>query len=148
MLAQRRSAALYGEMLVETGVSDADPTQLILMLFDGLLDSLTVADGHLERNAIAEKSAQLVRAGRIVLGLQNALDFDKGGEIARNLAELYGYLTRRILHVNLHNDRVVLKEIRGLVEQIRDAWRQVPALAKPALQARAGFTNLYPVSAA
>jgi len=68
MLAQRRSAALYGEMLVETGVSDADPTQLILMLYDGLLDSLSVADGHLERNAIAEKSVQLVRAGRIVLG--------------------------------------------------------------------------------
>ena len=147
MLAQRRSAALYGELMVETGVADADPTQLILMLFDGLLDSLTVADGHLERNAIAEKSAHLVRAGRIVLGLQNALDFDKGGEIARNLAELYGYLTRRILHVNLHNDRVALKEVRGLVEQIRDAWRQVPALARPALQSRAGFTNLYPISA-
>jgi flagellar protein FliS len=148
MLAQRRYAALYGEMLVETGVSDADPSQLVLMLFDGLLDSLSVAAGHMERNAIAEKSAQLGRAGRIVLGLLNALDFEKGGEIARNLAELYGYLTKRILHVNLHNDREALKEIHGLVEQIRDAWRQVPSLAKPAGQIRQVFTNVFSPKAA
>jgi flagellar protein FliS len=55
--------------------------------------------------------------------------------LANNLNELYGYVTRRLLHVNAHNDLVALDEIQGLMREIRDAWEGVPALvpqmAKP-----------------
>ena len=54
--------------------------------------------------SIAEKSKALARAGRIVVGLQGALDFEKGGDIARNLNDLYAYVTRRLFHVNANND--------------------------------------------
>jgi flagellar protein FliS len=63
-----------------------------------------------------------------VVGLQAALDLDKGGDLAANLNELYGYLVRRILHVNIHNDLLVLEEVRSLISEVRDAWRQVPSL--------------------
>jgi flagellar protein FliS len=63
-----------------------------------------------------------------VLGLQGALDFEKGGELAKNLNELYDYVTRRLLHVNAHNDLEALDEIQGLMTEIRSAWETVPAL--------------------
>jgi flagellar protein FliS len=98
------------------------------MLFDGLMESLRAAEGQIARGAIEEKSRSLARAGKIVLGLQSALDFEKGGEIAKNLDELYGYVTRRLLHVNLHNDVEALKEISGLMGEIQGAWSSVPSL--------------------
>ena len=114
----------------------ANRVELIQMLFDGLIDSLSAARGHIERRSIEEKSKSLARASRIVVGLQAALDLDKGGELAANLNELYGYIVRRLLHVNVHNDLEVLKEVHGLITEVREAWRQVPTLLP------AGASNL------
>ena len=125
---RERALASYGDVKVSTGVSGADSVQLIQMLFDGLIESLSTARGHMERGAISEKSKALARAGRIVVGLQGALDFEKGGDIARNLNDLYSYITRRLFHVNANNDLEALKEVHNLMNEIRTAWLQVPSL--------------------
>ena len=124
----RKAAASYGSVMIETGVDSSDRVQLVQMLFDGLLESLNAAEGHIKANAIQEKSNHLSRAGRIVLGLQNSLDYENGGDLARNLAELYGYVTRRLLQINLRNDLAGLSEVKGLMEEVRDAWTTVPSL--------------------
>ncbi|MEN9764163.1 MAG: Flagellar protein FliS [Pseudomonadota bacterium] len=126
MRPMKRGIDSYGEVKVSTGVATADSVQLIQMLFDGLIESLRAAEGQIARGAIEEKSRSLARAGKIVLGLQSSLNFESGGEIAKNLDELYGYVTRRLLHVNLHNDLEALKEIYGLMAEIQNAWSTVP----------------------
>ena len=125
---RERALASYGDVKVTTGVSGADNVQLIQMLFDGLIESLATARGHMERGSIVEKSKSLSRAGRIVVGLQGALDFEKGGDIARNLNDLYSYVTRRLFHVNANNDLDALMEVHNLMNEIRSAWLQVPTL--------------------
>jgi flagellar protein FliS len=128
---RERALASYGDVKVTTGVAGADNIQLIQMLFDGLIESLATAKGHIERGSISEKSKSLARAGRIVVGLQGALDFEKGGDIARNLNDLYSYVTRRLFHVNAHNDLEALKEVHNLMNEIRSAWQVVPSLVPP-----------------
>jgi len=128
---RERALASYGDVKVTTGVAAADNVQLIQMLFDGLIESLATAKGHIERGSIMEKSKALARAGRIVVGLQGALDFDKGGDIARNLNDLYAYVTRRLFHVNAHNDLEALAEVHNLMSEIRGAWAMVPQLVPP-----------------
>ena len=129
---RQRALASYGDVKVTTGVTGADSIQLIQMLFDGLIESLATARGQIERGEIADKGKSLARAGRIVVGLQGALDFDKGGDIARNLNDLYAYVTRRLFHVNAHNDLEALKEVHNLMSEIRSAWQMVPQLVPPA----------------
>jgi flagellar protein FliS len=128
---RQRALASYGDVKITTGVSGADNIQLIQMLFDGLIESLSTAKGHIENGAIIDKSKAIARAGRIVVGLQGALDFEKGGDIARNLNELYSYVTRRLFHVNAHNDLAALAEIHDMMEEIRKAWQTVPSLVPP-----------------
>ncbi len=128
---RQRALASYGDVKVTTGVTGADNVQLIQMLFDGLIESLSTARGHIEHGMIGEKSKALARAGRIVVGLQGALDFDKGGDIARNLNDLYNYVTRRLFHVNAHNDLEALDEVHNLMSEIRGAWAMVPQLVPP-----------------
>jgi flagellar protein FliS len=128
MRANTRAIESYGEVKVSTGVSKSNNVELIQMLFDGLIESLATARGHIQHNNISEKSKAISRASRIVLGLQGALDFDKGGDLANNLNELYNYITRRLLHVNARNDLAALDEIHGLMTEIRGAWETVPAL--------------------
>lgn len=118
----------YSSGSTATQAAVANRVELIQMLFDGLIDSLSAARGHIERQSIEEKSKAITRASRIVVGLQAALDLDKGGELAANLNELYSYIVRRLLHVNVHNDLEALKEVHSLVTEVREAWRQVPSL--------------------
>ena len=131
MRARQKAIDSYGEVNVVSGVNSADNVQLIQMLFDGLVESLKAAEGQIKRNEINAKAKSLARASKIVLGLQNALDFEEGGEIATNLNELYSYVVRRLFHVNAHNDIDALLEIHGLMEEIRQAWKSVPSLITP-----------------
>jgi len=127
MMLNRRAAADYGAVMVETGVNQANPTQLIQMLLDGFIESIDVAEGHMRANNIAEKAKSISRASRIVLGLLDALDYEKGGDLARNLSELYSYVTRRLLHINLKNDIEGLHEVRSLMNEVREAWSIIPS---------------------
>ena len=128
MRAYSKFAESYGSVQVVTGVATADNIQLIQMLFDGLTESLASARGHIQNNAIEEKSKALSRAGRIVVGLQGALDFERGGELAQNLNELYAYVTRRLFQVNAYNDLTVLEEVQSLIQDIAQAWQTLPSL--------------------
>ena len=128
MRANQKAIAAYGDVKVTTGVASANGVQLIQMLFDGLLESLAATKGHIQNGAIVEKGKSIARASRIVIGLQGALDFERGGDLANNLHELYGYVTRRLLHVNARNDLDALEEIFGLMNEIRSAWEGVPDL--------------------
>lgn len=118
----------YGAVQVATGVATADNVKLILMLFDGLLESLAAARGHIQHGNVAEKGKAIARCTRILMGLQGSLDFERGGELAQNLDELYAYCTRRLVRANAHNDVEIVDEVRSLMSEIRDAWSTLPGL--------------------
>jgi flagellar protein FliS len=128
MRAYTRAVESYGTVQRVTGVASADNVQLIQMLFDGLLESLATARGHMMNGVIDEKSKSISRAARIVVGLQGALDFEHGGELARNLNDLYSYVTRRLFHANAHNDLEALGEVTSLIKDIAEAWQNLPTL--------------------
>ena len=131
-----RAVESYGSVKLVTGVAGANNVQLIQMLFDGLIESLATAKGHILNQSIEDKSKALARAGRIVVGLQGALDFERGGELAQNLNELYAYVTRRLFHVNAHNDLQALDEVETLMKDIAQAWQTLPSLLGQTSQAR------------
>ncbi|MFM8691653.1 MAG: flagellar export chaperone FliS [Limnohabitans sp.] len=141
MRANTRAVESYGTVQRVTGVASADNVQLIQMLIDGLLESLAMAKGHMMNGVIDEKSKAISRAARIVVGLQGALDFDQGGELARNLNDLYSYVTRRLFHVNAHNDLEALAEITSLMKDISEAWQNLPALLGTTGRADKAYAN-------
>lgn len=121
-----RAIQSYGSVQASSSLAGAQGLQLTQMLFDGLVDALVALRGHLLHRSVAAKAAQVAKVHRIVMGLQSTLDFERGGEVARNLNDLYLYVTRRLVHVHAHNDLEALEEITGMMRDIRDAWRSLP----------------------
>jgi flagellar protein FliS len=97
------------------------------MLMEGFLTHVNMAKGAIEHGDIAQKSEQISRSILIVGGLQEALDGEKGGELAANLADLYRYLRDRLLLASRDNDPELLDEVAGLMLQIKSAWDAIPA---------------------
>ena len=123
-----RGVAAYRNVSVSSAVPYADSVHLIQMLFDGLMVSLADAEGHIGRNDIKAKTESIGRATKILNGLQGALDFEKGAEIAVNLSDLYDYCVRRLLKASIRNDPSIVREVRGLMFEIQDAWSTLPEL--------------------
>jgi len=123
-----RGVAAYRNVSVSSAVPYADSVHLIQMLFYGLMVSLADAEGHIERKDIKAKTESIGRATKILNGLQGALDFEKGAEIAINLSDLYDYCVRRLLKASIRNDPSIVREVRGLMFEIQDAWSTLPEL--------------------
>ena len=113
----------------QVGISSANyanPHQLILMLMDGALERVAKAKGAILQKALAEKGKHLSNTIMIISGLNDCLDMDAGGELSKNLSELYDYMRRRLLQANLDNDPDVLDEVAYLLNEIRSAWVAIP----------------------
>lgn len=120
------AAQAYARIGVETGVAAASPHRLVLMLYDGVLDSIASATHHLAAGRIADKGRAISKAIAIVeSGLRPALDRTRGGDIAEQLDALYAYSTRRLLEAGAGNDPGRLAEVHALLSDIRDAWQAV-----------------------
>lgn len=120
-----RAASAYNRVGLETSVQGADPHELINLLFNGLLETLTVARGAMEREDIAAKGRAITKAVRLLdEGLKGGLS-PEGGELSVNLGNLYDYCIRRLTQANIHNDVKALDEVRGLIEPIAESWRAI-----------------------
>ncbi|HHT8826838.1 TPA: flagellar export chaperone FliS [Yersinia enterocolitica] len=122
----RSGSQAYARVGLESGVMSASPHQLIVMLFDGAQSALVRARILMNQGDIPAKGAALSKAINIINnGLSAGLNMEKGGELAENLSALYDYMSRRLLHANLHNDEQAITEVLALLENIADAWRQI-----------------------
>lgn len=120
-------SSLYRQVGVQTGVGSASPHQLVLMLFDGLIESIVRARGALQDGDVETKGIAITKAARILdEGLKPALN-PIAGEIATNLGNLYTYLSARLLQAHARNSIEMLDECRRLIEPVRDAWFTIGA---------------------
>lgn len=123
--AYRTPAAAYRHLAVETALTDADPHRMIEMLYDGAVESVARARTALAGRDIPGRGAAISKAIRIIdEGLKASLD-ERGGEIARNLRDLYVYMTRRLLEANLNADDAALQEVGRLLDTLRGAWKDI-----------------------
>lgn len=129
----RSQASAYGQIQAQTGVAAGDPHQLVAMLFDGALSAIAAARGALQRGDIGAKGQHIGQAVRIVEeGLRCALDQERGGELARNLNDVYAYVNLRLTQANLRNDAAALHECQALLAPIREAWMAIRAQPRAA----------------
>ena len=116
----------YGQVATQAGVAVADPHRLIQMLMEGALEKIATAKGLMARGDVAKKGQQITWAISIIDGLRVSLDKKAGGDIARNLDDLYDYMERRLFQANLENDVSILDEVSSLLRDIKSAWDAIP----------------------
>lgn len=126
--ARHPAGTMYQQVSVETRLTDASPHQLVAMLFDGYMEAVAQARGAMRDRQHGAKGVAIGRAVRIVEeGLRAGLDLKAGGALARDLNDLYNYLSMRLTLANLHNDEAALDECQRLMEPLRQAWASIAA---------------------
>jgi len=123
----RATGQLYRQVAVGSHLgSEVDSHHLVTLLFDGLFEAIAQARGAIRNRDVAAKGKALTRAAAIVEeGLRAALDLRQGGPLARDLHELYAYVTLRLTQANLKSDEGALDECVRLMQPVAEAWASI-----------------------
>jgi len=116
---------------LETRVLSADPLELVRLLYHAAIDAVRDARRHLEEGDIPARSRSISKASGILAELLSALDRERGGEIAKRLAELYNYMRSKLLEANLRQADAPMSEVLGLLATLLEAWEGMEAGAAP-----------------
>lgn len=117
------------EVYLQNMVENANPLQLVIMLYDKAISCIEEAidameDGLEKLENVKRKAENLTKAMDILIVLKASLDEEKGKEIAKNLDEIYGVLINEIVRVNMVNDKESLIKIKEVMEELRSAWEE------------------------
>jgi len=117
------TAALARNRYLGDSVSTASPQRLVVMLYDGLVQDLQLAQQGIARGDVALVHTRLVRAQAIVTELQSSLNLE-GWDGARGLDKLYTYLLELLVDANVRKDAEPVDQALAVVTPLQDAWRQ------------------------
>lgn len=121
------SISHYNQVNRFSGVTEADPHRLVLMLLEGVISKIAIVKGLMIRKEVAKKGELIGQAIAIVSSLKSSLNKEAGGELAENLDNLYEYIEHRLLTANLKNDVSILDEVSKLLHEIKAGWQAIPA---------------------
>ena len=114
-----------------TSVTSASREKLLLMMYEGAIKFTKLAIIATENKNIADRGMNIGRVYDIILELNNTLDHKVGGEIAKNLEQLYMFMTDQLTKANITGDPTHLKEVLKLLETLYEGWvRAVEQLKK------------------
>ena len=114
----------------QTAVSsakEASPYQLVAMLFQELLGNIAGAKGDIEQGNTARKGERISKAITIISVLESSIDFEQGGEVSKNLSDLYTYCSEKLLEANVNNNAELLDEVIKILLPIKSGWDAIPS---------------------
>ncbi|WP_233143000.1 flagellar export chaperone FliS [Marispirochaeta aestuarii] len=123
----------------ETNIKTASPVKLVIMLYDEALRQIDTAIELMEQGdkRLDRVNNAIIRAQDMVTELTVSLDFEKGGDIARNLNNIYFYFNQQLLDANIRKKPEILKPVRKLMAELRNAWQQISANANTSMDENA-----------
>jgi flagellar protein FliS len=83
--------------------------------------------GKKDPGRIEKISKAILKAQEIFTELMASLDFERGGEIAKNLFSLYSWFNQELMAANVKQDLRQITVVRNMVYELRGAWAQIAA---------------------
>lgn len=123
------------------------PAERVVLAYDAAIRFVQEARAAIGRGDVEGRFKAGEKARSVIRILEGALDRERGGRIATDLARLYTYLERRLTDLNIQNDPQIADEITNLLRTLREGWARlarVPGASEASADppARAGSSSI------
>ena len=109
---------------LRTRVMTASPGELLVMLYDGLLQRIRQAKICFQDGKWAKAGELLGNAQDILSELMGSLKREHAPQLVDNLFNLYDYCKRRLIEALGGKNTDYLDEVHELLKPLRDAWQE------------------------
>lgn len=106
----------------QTAVQSASKEKLLLLLYEGAIRFMKQAGMAIDNKDIAGRGINIGRAFDIVNELNNTLNHETGGEIAKNLEQLYMFVTEQLTKCNATGQKKPLEDAIKIMETLYSGW--------------------------
>jgi flagellar protein FliS len=128
-------ATQYGAYKVAHGT--VNKTRQVVMLYEGVITFLTQAKEAIAAGHIEKRYELLTKASEVILGLQNAIDFEHGAQMAHVLSDFYSDQYHAIADIQATNNAAkcdaVIRDMRDMLASWRAIDKQTEAAAAAAV---------------
>jgi len=128
-MSARDSAFAY----LHAAAVSASPVGQVVALYDTILRDLRRALAAIEAKEIEPRVNATNHAMTIIGELQGVLDFEHGGEAAKNLNAFYEVMRAGVMQASIANSREQCEELIACFTRVRAAWAKIePEIPRPA----------------
>ncbi len=103
-------------------MQSASKEKLLLLLYEGAIRFMKQAAIAIDNKDIAGRGMNVGKAFDIIIELNNTLNHEAGGEIAKNLEQLYMFITDQLTKCNATGDRAPLDNAIKVMETLYTGW--------------------------
>jgi flagellar secretion chaperone FliS len=114
----------------EATVRGASPVELVVRLYEQVIEDLRRAAIAIEQNQIELRTKRIRHAILVVGHLQSPLDFANGGKVARDLDNFYNVLRQNLIQAQFHPSKRGITQLITDLLVVRAAWIQVDQAEK------------------
>ena len=104
----------------KTSVQTASKEQILLMLYQAAIKNCKKAIEAIEGNQIAKKGEYIGKLQDIIIELNNSLDFEVGGDVARELSSLYDYILYASTQANI---KITSEPLHGCLNVLNTLYK-------------------------
>ncbi|MFP4687783.1 MAG: flagellar export chaperone FliS [bacterium] len=108
-----------------TRIETASREQILLMLYEGAIKFMKQAKTALENNNNQQSHEKLLKAQDIITELMASLDMEVGGEIARDLYNLYDFILYNLVQANVEKNPRRIQQALPIMRQLESAWNEI-----------------------
>lgn len=124
------------EYYLEKEILQGSSLDHLVLLYNKAINLLKSAQKSIEKglndpDLVKTKANSLSKALDIIIYLQAILDLEKGGEIAKNLQEIYAILIDELVAINFNNDLKKLQDSIEILENLKRAWIALKEMKAP-----------------
>lgn len=108
----------------KTSVETASKEQILLMLYQAAIKNCKKAIEAIEQKNLAKKGEYIGKMQDIIVELSNSLDFEVGGDVAKELASLYDYILYSSTQANIKIEKSHLEGCLKVLNTLYDGWTE------------------------
>lgn len=122
----------------QTSITSASREQILLMLYEGAIKFTKLAIQAAEQKKVAERGQNLMRAYDIIMELQVSLDHKVGGDVAKQLDQLYTFVLDQYTKMNISGDIEAAKAALKVIENLYEGWKVAVEKYKKDMEEKGG----------
>ena len=121
----------------KTSIHTASKEQILLMLYQAAIKNCKKAMEAIDKKDVAAKGEFIGKLQDIIIELNHSLDFDVGGDVAKELSSLYDFMLFSSTQANIKIDKEPLVGVLSVLETLYEGWKEaIKSLRKEATQTK------------
>lgn len=97
---------------------------LVVKVYEEILSNLNIAKLAIEQNDIKTKAEKITKVTDAILVMKASLDLENGGEIAKNLEQLYDFILEELVKANATNKTEYIQNVVEVLTPIYEGFKE------------------------